>query len=44
VHEVVLDTAYEGQYTAFIGVSSTLPFRVFRLSNPARVVIDIRYS
>jgi hypothetical protein len=44
VHEVVLDTAYEGQYTAFIGVSATLPFRVFRLSNPARVVIDIRYS
>ena len=43
VREVVLDTVYEGQYTAFIGVSSTLPFRVFRLSSPARVVVDVRH-
>ena len=43
VREVVLDTVFEGQYTAFIGVSATLPFRVFRLSSPARVVVDIRH-
>lgn len=43
VREVVLDTVYEGQYTAFIGVTSTLPYRVFRLSNPARVVVDVRH-
>ena len=42
VREVRLDTVFEGQYTAFIGVSATLPFRVFRLSNPARVVVDVR--
>jgi hypothetical protein len=43
VREVVLDTVFEGQYTAFIGVTSTLPYRVFRLSNPARVVVDVRH-
>ena len=43
VREVVLDTVFEGQYTAFIGVSATLPFRVFRLSSPARVVVDVRH-
>lgn len=43
VREVVLDTVFEGQYTAFIGVRSTLPFRVFRLGNPARVVVDVRH-
>lgn len=44
VREVVLDGVYEGQYTAFIGVSAKLPFRVFRLADPARVVVDVRHS
>ncbi len=44
VREVVLDTVFEGHYTAFIGLTATLPFKVFRLSNPARVVVDIRHS
>ncbi len=44
LREVVLDGVYEGQYTAFLGLSGTKPFRVFRLSNPERVVIDIRHS
>lgn len=43
VKEVVLDTVFEGQYTAFIGVDSTRPFRVFRLAGPARVVVDVRH-
>lgn len=43
VREVVLDTVFEGRYTAFIGVSSTLPFRVFRLAGPPRLVVDVRH-
>jgi hypothetical protein len=44
VKQVVLNTVYEGRYTAFIGLSATKPFRVFRLANPARVVVDVRHS
>jgi len=44
VRQVVLDTAFEGQYTSFIGLTGSRPFRVFRLSSPARVVVDIRHS
>lgn len=43
VHEVVLDTVFEGQATSFIGVSATLPFRVFKLASPPRVVVDVRH-
>ena len=43
VREVVLDTVFEGQYTAFIGVDTTRPFRVFRLAGPPRVVVDVRH-
>ena len=43
VKEVVLDGVFEGQTGAFIGVSKRLPFRVFRLADPARVVIDVRH-
>lgn len=44
VREVVLDGVFEGQYTAYIGISAKLPFKVTRLSNPARVVVDVRHS
>ncbi len=44
VKQVVLDTVFEGRLTAFIGLSATKPFRVFRLANPARVVVDVRHS
>jgi hypothetical protein len=44
VREVVLDGVFEGQYTAFVGASSKLPFRVFRLSSPERIVVDLRSS
>jgi hypothetical protein len=31
-----------GQYEAFIGTSGRQPFRVFRLGDPERVVVDVR--
>ena len=43
VRQVVLDTVFEGTYTVFLGLSGVRPFRVFRLANPARVVIDVRH-
>jgi len=43
VREVVLDGVFEGVYTAYVGLSAKQPFRVFRLSNPPRVVIDVRH-
>ncbi len=42
VEQVVLGAVYEGQYDAFIGTSIKAPFRVFRLADPARVVVDVR--
>jgi hypothetical protein len=42
VEQVVLGAVYEGQYEAFIGTSAKVPFRVFRLADPARVVVDLR--
>ena len=43
VREVVLGATFEGQYEAFVGVSRRVPFRVFRLSDPTRVVIDLAH-
>lgn len=42
VRDVVLGSTSEGSYLAFIGTSGALPYRVLRLSNPARVVVDVR--
>jgi hypothetical protein len=44
VREVELGSVFEGVYEAFIGVSGERPFRVFRLSDPARVVVDVRHG
>jgi hypothetical protein len=44
VEDVVLGSVFEGVYEAFIGTSHEAPFRVFRLSDPARVVVDIRHE
>ena len=44
VEDVVLGAVFEGQYEAFVGTSGELPFRVFRLSDPERVVLDVRSS
>lgn len=42
VREVELGSVFEGTYEAFIGTSRKAPFRVFRLADPARVVVDVR--
>lgn len=44
VEDVVLGAVFEGQYEAFVGTSGEQPFRVFRLSGPERVVVDVRSS
>lgn len=43
VREVVFDGVFEGQTSAFIGLSARRPFRVFRLNDPPRVVVDVRH-
>ena len=42
VEDVVLGAVFEGQYEAFIGTAGEQPFRVFRLGDPERVVVDVR--
>ena len=41
VREVVLDGIFEGQMAAFLGVTAERPFRVYRLQNPGRVVVEV---
>ncbi len=42
VTDVSYGGTFEGQDDAFVGVRTRVPFRVFRLSSPERVVIDLR--
>lgn len=42
VQDVVLGAVFEGQYEAFVGTAARTPFRVFRLGDPERVVVDVR--
>lgn len=45
VTEVVMGPLFEGQHQWFIGVSSDpRPFRVFSLSDPQRLVVDVRHD
>jgi hypothetical protein len=44
VREVQLGSVFEGTYEAFIGTTRKAPFRVFRLADPARVVVDVRHA
>ena len=44
VREVELGSVFEGVYEAFIGTTRKAPFRVFRLADPARVVVDVRHG
>lgn len=44
VREVRLGSVFEGVYESFIGVSAEKPFRVTRLADPARVVVDVRHE
>lgn len=42
VEEVYVAGIFEGQNQAFIGLDGQVPFRVFALTDPARVVVDVR--
>ena len=44
VRDVEVGSVFEGVHEAFIGVSRKAPFRVFRLADPARVVVDVRHG
>ena len=41
--EVVVGNVFEGLHGVYVGAPSRQPYRVFRLSNPARVVVDIAH-
>lgn len=42
VEEVRVTGIFEGQNQAFIGLDEKAPFRAFTLSDPARLVVDVR--
>jgi hypothetical protein len=42
VTEVVVGGAFEGTHDAFVGVSEEVPFRVYLLSDPTRVVLEVQ--
>ncbi|BDZ43091.1 hypothetical protein GCM10025865_23900 [Paraoerskovia sediminicola] len=42
VTEVVYSGVFEGVTTAFVGVDDEKPFRVYSLTDPTRVVVDVR--
>ena len=44
VQEISRGSVFEGQHEVFIGTSGKAPFRVFRLDDPARVVVDFRHD
>ena len=41
VTEVVWDSTFEGTSVAFAGVTDEVPFRVYLLEDPARVVVEV---
>jgi hypothetical protein len=43
VTEVLRGAPFEGQVQVFVGTEEEAPFRVFRLSGPERLVIDIQH-
>jgi hypothetical protein len=42
VTEVVFDHTFEGTTVAFVGTTAEVPFRVYALSDPQRVVVEVR--
>lgn len=44
VSEVVWDATYEGTSVAFVGTTARNPFRVYALSDPARVVVEVAHQ
>ena len=41
VTEVVYDSTFEGQTVAFVGTTAEVPFRVYLLEGPTRVVLEV---
>jgi hypothetical protein len=41
VTEVAWDATFEGTSVAFVGTSAEVPFRVYSLSDPTRVVVEV---
>ncbi|MGZ4620513.1 MAG: AMIN-like domain-containing (lipo)protein [Blastococcus sp.] len=41
VTQVVFDGTFEGTTEAFIGTAAKTPFRVYALSNPTRIVVEV---
>ena len=44
VTDVELGAVFEGTYEAFVGLSAERPFRVNRLADPARIVVDVEHG
>ncbi|MEE6272970.1 hypothetical protein V2J56_06370 [Georgenia sp. MJ206] len=44
IEEVRLDGTFEGMTQGFIGLDSQVPFRVFTLSDPVRLVVDVAHD
>ncbi|WP_131104137.1 AMIN-like domain-containing (lipo)protein [Ornithinimicrobium sufpigmenti] len=44
VVEVVFGILFEGQQQVFVTVVDRTPYRIFPLSNPARIVIDVQHA
>jgi hypothetical protein len=44
VTEVVWDATFEGTSSAFVGTAAQNPFRVYALTNPARVVVEVAHA
>lgn len=42
VEEIVVNSLFEGHFQAFIGLDEQRPFRVFTLTGPSRLVIDVQ--
>jgi hypothetical protein len=44
VREVEVGSVFEGVFEGYVGTARKAPFRVFRLADPARVVIDLLHE
>jgi hypothetical protein len=42
VQGVYYDSVFEGQALAYLGLDAERPFRVYALSNPTRIVVDVQ--
>jgi hypothetical protein len=42
--QVALDGSFEGYTTIGLGARARLPFRVYKLSEPGRIVIDVAHQ